>query len=114
MWKRDRIKRGRAPQDAGQADEEYPRDIGYEPSDNQVRHEPMPASAHAYRDQEAVRPNEEAAAASARAQPPRGSRPRPLEESGVEQRPDTGTDGLAERWRASHEEWRRRMRSQNG
>lgn len=37
-----------------------------------------------------------------------------LEQIGVEQRPDTGTEGLAERWRASHEEWRQRMRSQNG
>jgi hypothetical protein len=49
-------------------DAERLRDIGYQPSVNQVRHEPMPASTHAERDQEAVRRNEEAAAASAKAQ----------------------------------------------
>jgi hypothetical protein len=84
MWKRDRDKRGRAAQDAGQADEVYLRDIGYQPNVNQVRHEPVPASAQ------------------------------PSEESGVEQRPGPDTEGLAERWRVSHEEWRRKMRSQNG
>lgn len=49
-------------------DAERLRDIGYQPSVNQVRHEPMPASTHAEPDQEAVRRNEEAAAASATAQ----------------------------------------------
>jgi hypothetical protein len=49
-------------------DEERLRDIGYRPSVNQVRHEPMPASSHDERDQEAVRRSEEAAAASARVQ----------------------------------------------
>jgi hypothetical protein len=34
------------------------------------------------------------------------------EEYPREQRPDTDAEGLAERWRASHEEWRRRLRSE--
>ena len=77
-----------APDEVGQAAEEY------------------------LRDEEAVPRGDDAAAASAAAQPLRGSRPRPLEEGGVHQRPDTHTDGMAERWRASHEVWRQRMRSQ--
>jgi hypothetical protein len=112
--RKDRDKSAEVPEKAGQADEQYLRDIGYQPNVNQLRHEPMPASTHEDRDQEALRRNNEAASASARAQPLRGSRPRPLDQSGVEQRPGTDTEGLAERWRASHEEWRQRMRSQNG
>jgi len=35
----------------------------------------------------------------------------PVEQGSAAQRPGTEAEGLAERWRASHEEWRRRLRS---
>ncbi len=105
-------------QDAdSQADQEYLRDIGYRPNVNQLRHEPMPASTFADRGAEAVRRNEEAAAASAQAQPPRGSRS--FEEDANEKPADAqgspdDAQGLAERWQESQEEWRHRLRSPSG
>jgi hypothetical protein len=39
---------------------DFTRDTGYQPSANQGRHEPLPASHHAEHGQEAVRRNEEA------------------------------------------------------
>jgi hypothetical protein len=61
-------------EDEHAADEQYLKDIGYEPGVNQLRHEPMPASDYADRDQEAVRRNEEANTASAHAAQAKGSR----------------------------------------
>jgi hypothetical protein len=42
-----------------EADEEQLEDIGYEPQVNQVRHEPMPASADDEQRQEAIERNEQ-------------------------------------------------------
>jgi len=80
------------------ADEEQLRDIGYEPSTNQLKNEPIPASTYAERNarsQEAIQRNEDAAAASARAQPDRGSRHKPLDEDSADRRQpgETKSDG---------------------
>jgi hypothetical protein len=50
-----------------EADQRYLEEIGYQPSVNQVKHEPMPASEHDERDQLAVQRNAEAAAEHANA-----------------------------------------------
>jgi hypothetical protein len=41
--------------------QDFARETGYQPSANQQRHEPLPASHHADRGQEAVKRNEEQA-----------------------------------------------------
>jgi hypothetical protein len=68
------------PEDIDPEDEKYLREIGYRANVNQVRHEPMPASTYAERDQEAVRRNEEAAAESAKVLSWPGSRTHPSPE----------------------------------
>ncbi|HET9893846.1 MAG TPA: hypothetical protein VFQ44_02830 [Streptosporangiaceae bacterium] len=80
------------------ADEEQLRDIGYRPSTNQLKNEPIPASTYAERNkrsQEAIQRNEDAAAASARAKPDRGSRHMPLDEDSADHRQpgETKSDG---------------------
>jgi hypothetical protein len=49
--------------------QDFARETGYEPSVNQQRHEPLPASHHADRGQEAVTRNEEQAGNHRRAAP---------------------------------------------
>jgi hypothetical protein len=56
---------GSSTEPEDEADQRYLEEIGYQPSVNQVKHEPMPASEHDERDQLAVQRNAEIAAGHA-------------------------------------------------
>ncbi len=67
-------RRRAGPDEAGDDAQKWQRETGYQPNANQARHEPMPASHHAPRGQEAELRSAEHAVNGVRARPSR--RPR--------------------------------------